>query len=296
MQLRDPTRDVEPNFEDAVWAVAREAIMAGGKSPEEALDILKEGWRTQHERDLEAWEERLRQQQQGAEQGGEEEPAQQDPPDIEQQTESETPEWVNKPTPSFLDIRPARHILKRLEKKEFVELWYFTAEGCQDTAAADLTTPDDTFGLVNSDKGLLFQSIGASTTPSKVIKDEHLSWNQLTEAKTRMVGCLGACGWSEHEVSQLARFYLSLDVHPIRSHPYGLESIMRYQDRVRRDWVAHLRSGDPYSIAKVNDDLMKEFRDEIRNEIQAKNNVSYPVSEVLLCNTDLVCSIRLSPR
>ena len=31
------------------------------------------------------------------------------------------------PTPRFVDIKPARHALKRLEK-EFVEIWYFTAE------------------------------------------------------------------------------------------------------------------------------------------------------------------------
>lgn len=274
MPPHDPTADMQPNFEDEAWEGARNAIMEGGKSAEEATEILERAWTAKHDRDTVLWNEYLQQRQQEIEQ--DEERERQGPEDAggEQLNEPEEPEWVNRPTPSFLDIKPARHVVKRLEKKEFVELWHFTAEGCREAAMTDLATPDDTFSLVNTDKGIFLQTLGASSSSSKVIKDENLSWNQLTEAKTRMVGCLKACGWSEHEVSQLIMFYLSLDTHPIRSQPYGLEAIMRYQSRVRRDWIARLRTGDSYSIAAVNDDLMREYRDEIRNEEQARNNVS----------------------
>ena len=95
-----------------------------------------------------------------------------------------------------------------------------------------MATPDDTFGLVNTGSRLVLQTIGATTTSSKVIKDENLMWLQLTEAKTRMVGCLKSCGWNENEISQLVLFYLSLDTHPIRSRPYSVEAVMRYQERV----------------------------------------------------------------
>ena len=274
MQLWDSTAEAEPDFENAVWEGTRNTIVTGGKSLEEAVEILKAGWRAQHERDVEAWNKHILQLQQEAGDEREREQAQVDLPADKQPTESEVPEWVNLPTPSFLDIKPAQHVTKRLEKKEFIELWHFTAEGCQEVAAVDIATTDETFSLVNTDKGIVFQTIGASANSLKVTRDEDLSWNQLTEAKTRMIGCLRDCGWNKHEVTQLAMFYLSLDVHPIRSRPYGLETIMRYQDRVRRDWVAHLRTGNPYSIAKVNNDLMKEYRDDIRNEAQARNNVS----------------------
>ena len=74
-----------------------------------------------------------------------------------------------------------------------------------------MATPDDTFGLVNTGGRLVLQTIGATTTSSKVTKDENLTWLQLTEAKMRMVGCLKSCGWNENEISQLVLFYLSLD-------------------------------------------------------------------------------------
>jgi len=170
-----------------------------------------------------------------------------------------------------------------------VELWYFTAEGCHNTAVADLTALDDTFGLINTDKGLVLQTIGASSTSSKVIKDEDLSWDQLMEAKMRMVGCLKACGWNKYEVSQLVLFYLSLDVHLIRTQPYRLNAIMCYQDKVWRNWVSSLRAGKPYSIAEVNNELMKEYRDDIRNEVQARNNVSAIKNLVVRIATLTIC-------
>jgi hypothetical protein len=273
MPPRDPTLDVEPDFEEEAWEGTIAAIVEGGKSAEEAVEILRRGWRTKYDRDLVLWNEYVQQQRTGPEPGerGRRDPAN-DP--MEEQPE-ETEEPVLRPTPSFLDLKPAHHVLKRLEKKEFVELWYFTAEGCKSAAAADLATPDETFSLINTGDGMVrLQTLGASSVSSKAIKDEHLNWYQLTEAKTRMLGCMRACGWSKHEITQLAKFYLSLDTHPFRSQPYGLETIMRYQSRVRRDWVINLRSGNPYSIAEVNDELMKEFRDEIGNEVQAGNNVS----------------------
>jgi hypothetical protein len=272
MPPRDPTADAEPDFGEELWEGARNAIIEGGKTAEVAIEILRQAWAARHERDLDLWNEHL---QQLRTEEGENEQVLEIIPEDTQPTETEVPDWLDRPTPSFLDIRPARNVLKRLEKKEFVELWHFTVEGCRIAAAVDIATPaNTTFGLVGTDKGYLLQDVEASST--KAINDEYLTWNQLTEAKTRMIGCLKDCKWKSYEVDQLIMFYLSLDVHPIRSQPYGMEAIMRYQDRVRRDWTARLSSGAPYRISEVNEDLMKELRDEIKNEEQAMISVSFP--------------------
>ena len=272
MAPRNPTADTEPNFESEAWEAA---IVAGGQSVQDAINLMKQAWKTQHEKDLEAWDEYLRQRQASLEQeGNDRRNSTEIPPNTTTPTEDETPEWMSRPTPSFLDILPARHILKKLEKKEFVELWHFTAQGCRDAASIDLATPDDTFGLINTEKGLLLQTVGASSTSSKVIKDENLSWELLTEGKTRMITCMRSYGWSAHEVKELIRFYVNLDIHPIRSQDYGLQTIMRYQEKVRRDWTAALKTGNSYAIGTINDDLMRECQRQVAMELQAKNNVS----------------------
>ena len=206
--------DVEPDFEGTEWIGLQTALTNSGKTPDKAAKILRQGWRNQHERNVEAWNEWRLQQQHKEEDsvGGNGE------------TVEDSSEW--RPTPGFLDLQPAQHVLKKLQKKEYVELWYFTVQGCQDAATSNLTSPDETFGFVSTGKGVVIQSVNASAISSKAVRDEDLSWEQLTEGKTRLVGCMKAGGWSEQEVKQLARFYLNLDIHPVRSYQYGLQAIM----------------------------------------------------------------------
>ena len=195
--------------------------------------MLRQLWWIKHDWDMARWAEYLQQ-----ERGTDQEPRGAEPevefvPEVEPLKDPESPDKFSLPTPNFLDIRPACHVLKWLEKKEFVELWHFTTEGCREAAAINLATLNDTFSLVDTGNGLVLQTIGVTTTSPKVVRDEDPSWVQLTEAKTRMIGCLKSCGRNEGEISQLILFYLSLDIHPIRAQPYGWEAVMRYQEWVR---------------------------------------------------------------
>ena len=41
MAPRNPTADEEPNFKDKIWEATRAAIVEGGKTVEEAVEILR---------------------------------------------------------------------------------------------------------------------------------------------------------------------------------------------------------------------------------------------------------------
>jgi len=73
---------------------------------------------------------------------------------------------------------------------------------------------------------------------------------------------------------QLAKFFLNLDLHPIRSQEYGLLAVLQYQENVRWNWVMAIRKGTPYGIGNISDDLLNEYQRQIAMEIQARNNVS----------------------
>ena len=159
MAPRNPTANVEPDFEGGEWSATREAFVGQGNSQEEAVEMLRKAWRDQHQRSLERWEEHLQQEQQNR---GREENSQAEreaAPTVVPQPEVERPDWLSRPTPNFLDIQPARHILKRLEKKEYVELWHFTVQGCQEAANTSLSTPDDTFGWSTLEMDLCFSRL-----------------------------------------------------------------------------------------------------------------------------------------
>ena len=276
MAPRDPTLDEQPDFEGEDWSVPRDAMIAAGNSVEEAVAALRKSWENNHRRDVEAWEEHLQQMQ--AEQEQEErdliipEVVLSNPP----RSEGGGPDWKNQPTPSFLDVLPAQHILKRLRKKEYVELWHFTAQGCRDAASSNLATPNGSFNLVSTDKGLMIQEAGEASIASRVVKDEDLPFNQWSEGKNRFLGCLESNGWSKDEAQEMARFFLNLDFDPLRGELLGEEAVMRYQERVRKHWMTALREGRAYEIGTINRTLLLDFHRQVLSEAQIRNIVSRP--------------------
>ena len=57
MPPRDPADFVEPDFEGDDWESVREALVAGGKTVEEAIQVMRQSWKAQYDRNLEQWEE-----------------------------------------------------------------------------------------------------------------------------------------------------------------------------------------------------------------------------------------------
>ena len=61
MGPRNPTEDVPPDFLSDDWEAERDAIIQGGKSAEEAAEVLLHGWRARYEKNTQAWNEHLEQ-------------------------------------------------------------------------------------------------------------------------------------------------------------------------------------------------------------------------------------------
>ena len=275
MPPRDPTLDEQPDFEGEEWNAPKEAMVAGGSTAEEAVTALQKAWQDSHRRNVETWEEHL--QQIRAEQEHDEqdrvipEVILSNPP----RSEGGGPGWRNQSTPSFLDVQPARHILKRLKKREYVELWHFTAQGCRDAAHLDLAAANGSFNLVSTDRGLMLQEASEASISSKIIQDEDLSFNQWSEGKNRFLLCIWDSGWDKEEVDEMARFFLNLDSDPLRSESLGLQAVLRYQDKVRRDWTAAYGTERAYAIGQINRDLLYEFHRQVLFEAQVRSLVSY---------------------
>ena len=107
MDPRDPTADVEPDFNDEIWRIPRDALVDRENTVEGAVDILRQSWRALHQKNLDAWNAHLEQRRNEGPPGGNNEDVIPVTPPL---TTNETPDWINLPTPSFLDIQPARHV------------------------------------------------------------------------------------------------------------------------------------------------------------------------------------------
>jgi len=95
MQLRDPTGDTEPDFLSDNWEGLRNVMMEEGRTVDEAIEILKRGWKVQHEKNVAAWNEQLEQRRQNLEEERNEEERRPSPPANAGNEDDEVPEWLD---------------------------------------------------------------------------------------------------------------------------------------------------------------------------------------------------------
>lgn len=89
----------------------------------------------------------------------------------------------------------APYAIKKPQKKQYVELWYFTGEGQRDeTYTLEHGSTKDTLTLVQEGYGVGLQKVSTLTASKRAQKDEQLSWNQFTYATTEYLDQMSVTG------------------------------------------------------------------------------------------------------
>ncbi|KAF8808236.1 hypothetical protein BYT27DRAFT_7255740 [Phlegmacium glaucopus] len=176
----------------------------------------------------------------------------------------------------FILPRPAAFALRRLDDFDYVELWYFSQEGCVDASINHHTQHEDTFGLTKVDEMLSLRPVASLKASKNVIPDAELSWRQMTIARTTLVRNL-ANRWPTKHIQALAHFFMNLETHPYRHRPFGEKSLLIYQARARRNWHDLLKQNKAFNIAIINDNLLQTIHREVLDGEQTNliKEVSY---------------------
>lgn len=184
----------------------------------------------------------------------------------------------------FITPRPSAYALRRLADFEYIELWYFTQEGCAN-AMHQRTQSEDTLGLTKVDGLVSFKPMSALKASKDAIQDSELSWRQMEIAKTTLIQHITKSGWIEKAITALAQFFMNLEVHPYRQRAYGELALISYQARVRRDWHDQLKLGNGFNIAIINETLLQSIHREIMDKKQAESLdevSSFPPSSIAI--------------
>jgi len=112
---------------------------------------------------------------------------------------------TNKPVRDMTQLRPSCYTIHKLDEWEYIELYYFTLEGCTEAARLDCTITQDAFTLTKADDTLLLKPMASHKPSNKVIPDEDLTWHQMSIAKT---------SWPEQHDIALVELYLNLKSYP----------------------------------------------------------------------------------
>ena len=289
--LNDPHLDIMPEHAGAPYDILRNALVQNGMTVEQAVQALNDAWTQNHDARIQAWDQQVADDAAAAAlaQQQPEEQAPQDPP---QQDDAEAGEEKKKPkmkdfddastVGNYIAPRPAQYALRRIEDFEFVELWYFTPEGCTDATHLQLTQHDDTFGITKVDDMVTLKSISSLKVSKNVIPDADLTFRQVSMAKNAFIPLMTKYQWSDKAINAFAQLFTQLELHPLRQREFGERALIVYQARVRREWHDQMKLGTAFNIGILNEDLLQGIYKELLDQAQLRslNEVS---SYFMLC-------------
>ncbi|KAJ7817309.1 hypothetical protein B0H14DRAFT_3474781 [Mycena olivaceomarginata] len=170
-----------------------------------------------------------------------------------------------------ISLQPSLFTLRKLERFEYVEAWYFTREGCADTDAAagvNRAVNEEAFTFTKLNDVVSLQPAAALAGSKSVVKDVNLTWDQLAFAKNNILHYAAQFKWPEQHVASLANFWYNLEVHPTRAMAYGDRIVLSYQAKARIEWHNALKHDKGFNIVNINDTFMQRASDEVWDAVQ----------------------------
>ena len=174
---------------------------------------------------------------------------------------------LHAPIADRIPCPPSQFAAGKIESLDYVELWYFTIEGCNEASKATPTTMDDTFGLLNTETGLTLQPIKNSKASKNAINDEHLTWEQIMTARHNLIATAIQAGWPKKHTLALAELYINLE--SLKAAGHNPRALILYHATVRRQWHATMKGrGQPFNISLINEKLLSDLGNQIRDRDQ----------------------------
>ncbi|KAG2108091.1 hypothetical protein BD769DRAFT_1392783 [Suillus cothurnatus] len=225
--LVDPGLEVQPNFELAAYLGWLNALVAGGTTREDALELMAEGWRLECQECIVLWQQQNKEDactlQEQQEQERTEKEAEEQAEQCE--TEKKKPKINNFNNQAIVaDViipRPSQYAIQKIKNMEYAELWYFSPDGCHEASVTSRSTSDsdDAFGFAKVNGIVVLKTIALFKASQKAIQDHDLSWRQFDLAKTSFLVHIKKGGWPEKHQQALAMFFTLVTNHEHCMHP-----------------------------------------------------------------------------
>ena len=278
--VSNPALEIEPNFASATFEALRNRIIGNTQTTHaEAANELTTGW--QQDRDIRsaAWDQQVNEDNRLAaeEAQAERERLEQEQFLLEQEAENERRE-TEKKKPKINDFtagasvsdtltpRPSQYAIHKLKSFEYVELWYFSPDGCRETADEAKSSADGTFGFTKVEDFVALKPVASFKPSRKAIQDHSLDWRQFDLAKNSFLIYINRLNWPEKHQRAITMFFMNIVSHLQRSEPFGERALLLYAARVRRDWHDTLTLDNAFDISVFNLTLLKNLAEEIWNK------------------------------
>ena len=279
---QDPTNVACPDFAGEAYAAIRQIIANNGQVENgQAAEQLTAAWNQTHAQEVEAWLQQVQAdlaEQEELTRLAEEEEDRRRAEDERLKDEERREQEKKKPKIGDFDEgrmvsdhvipRPSQFAIGKLKSFNFVELWYFTDEGCHEAQDSSKAHSDDAYGLTKIDDLVALKPVASFKASWNVILDADLTWRQMNVAKNTMLRYIDLCSWPPKHTQSFAHFYFNLKLDPMRARPNGEKVLIIYQAKVRRQWHDDLSRGEGFNIAQINQKLLSAVAEEVWDAIR----------------------------
>ena len=279
---QDPTNVACPDFAGEAYAAIRQIMANNGQvNNNQAAEQLTAAWNQTHAQEVEAWLQQVQAdlaEQEELTRLAEEEEDRRRAEDERLKDEERKEQEKKKPKIGDFDEgrmvsdhvipRPSQFAIGKLKSFNFVELWYFTDEGCHEAQDSSRAQSDDAYGLTKIDDLVALKPVASFKASRNVIQDADLTWRQMNIAKNNMLRYMDLCGWPPRHSQSFAHFYFNLELDPMRARPNGEKVLILYQAKVRRQWHDDLSRGEGFNISQINQRLLSAVAEEVWDTIR----------------------------
>ncbi|KAE9395166.1 hypothetical protein BT96DRAFT_1044961 [Gymnopus androsaceus JB14] len=266
---RDPTQDIVPDYNnDPDWNDFVDSCVTNTRTLQ-AWEAQLEVDRREEEICLRTAEETQKQLEKEAEkEKAEEEKKCFRPPPMDQKAS----------VPTNPQASPLPFALEKMQKYDYVELWYFGMEGCEEARLNSFvdSTTGYSFSAIGEDAATVaLRPLSTLTKLSKAIPDDLLSFTQLSIAKTLYVQTMTELGWPADYCRAWAHFYTILENHRFGCYePHGEQVLVKYHAQVKRDWHRLILAKKAvFNVAIINEELIARIEDDVLRQMRLENMV-----------------------
>ncbi|KAG1883874.1 uncharacterized protein F5891DRAFT_1243021 [Suillus fuscotomentosus] len=284
--VADPTLEVIPDFAGNAYAGIRADLQAAtNQTEEEVVTRLSDTWNADHNariaewnQDQEAEAERARITQEDAERAQREAEAEKERLEAEKKKPKMNGFDEASSVGDYLTPRPAQYAIQKLTNFEYVELWYFSPEGCRDALKSSRSIAENDLSITRTDDQLTLRPTSAFKASKAAIADHELSFSIFLRAKNLFLVQISKAKWPRPHIDALSLFFWHLENHSIRNNSdIGDMVILTYASRVRQDWHDRLKRDEGFNIGNVNENLIRTINEELWDKVRSRTlNVVRP--------------------
>ncbi|KAG0692685.1 hypothetical protein DFH29DRAFT_817267 [Suillus ampliporus] len=253
--MADPSNEVCPDFNGNAYANICDDICRATAETQEAVVLrLTQSWTAGHNQRVDEWNQNREQEIADAVEAHRARAAQEDETRAQQEAEAERERVESeKKKPKMngfndkasvgdsISPRPSQYAVQKLNNFEYIELWYFSPDGCKEALRTAHSVADD-FGLTRVDDHLRSVLLMHSKRRNQLWLTMISPFSTFLRSKNLFLMQLNKAKWPQTHIDALSLFFWHLENHPIRNNSdLGDLVILHYASRVCQDWHDRLK-------------------------------------------------------